>query len=157
MNSLVPAPQKILDLGIVNPFTQLLVQNGYSVDNTNFNQDLDQDYHQVQNEEYDIVTAFEIFEHMLAPYNVLKAIKANKLVVSVPLSLWFAKAYWNENDEWDRHYHEFEPRQLDMLLEKTGWKIVTSKKWAAKGPIRGIRSIFRLFTPRYYMVYCERY
>ena len=156
MKNFIPAPKLILDLVIENPFTELLIKEGYTVENTEFNQDLDDDFHQVLRDDFEVVTAFEIFEHMLAPYNLLRSIKAKKLVVSVPLALWFSKAYWNENDIWDRHYHEFEPRQLDMLLEKSGWTIIASKTWAAKGPIRGIRSILRWITPRYYLVYCER-
>ena len=45
-------------------------------------------------EEYkvDAVTAFEIFEHLLAPFNVLRQIETLKLVATIPLNLWFAKA-----------------------------------------------------------------
>lgn len=156
MRSCIPAPQNILDLGIENPFTELLVKEGYKVDNTNFNQNLDDDFHQVLSKEYDVVTAFEIFEHMLAPYNLLKAINAEKLVASIPLKLWFANAYWNEKDEWDRHYHEFEPRQFDMLLNKAGWKIIDSEKWKSPSGKLGVRPLLRSITNRYYIVYCER-
>lgn len=146
----------ILDLGIDNPFSDLLRNAGHQVFNTDMNQDLDLDYHQVGRPEYDLVTAFQIFEHMVAPFNLLREIKAPKLMASIPLKLWFADAYWNEKDEWDRHYHEFEPRQFDMLLEKSGWKIIDSKKWKAPGGKIGIRPFLRSITDRYYIVYCER-
>lgn len=152
----IDSPSTILDLGIRNAFIPLLEEVGFSVDNTDFGLDLDSDYDVVKTNKYDVVTAFQIFEHMVAPFNVLSEIEAPKLFASVPLNLWFAKAYWNDTDEWDRHYHEFESRQFDMLLEKSGWKIIDSKMWAAKGPINGLRSILRRFTPRYYLVYCER-
>ena len=42
-------------------------------------------------------------------------------MVCVPLNLWFASAYRNKTDLWDRHYHEFEDWQFDWLLEKAGW------------------------------------
>lgn len=146
----------ILDLGIDNPLSELLRKSGHKVSNTNINQDLDLDFKQVLDDSYDCVTAFEIFEHMVAPFNLLREIKAPKLIASIPLDLWFAKAYWNEHDEWDRHYHEFEPRQFDMLLEKSGWNIKASEKWVSPSNKIGFRSLLRAITPRYYIVYCER-
>ena len=94
---------------------------------------------------------------MLAPFNILNQIKASKLIASVPLKLWFANAYWNEKDDWDKHYHEFEEKQFNFLLQKTGWKIIDSEKWTPKSTFKfGIRPILRMFTKRYYIVYCER-
>ena len=81
-------------------------------------ENLDDNFKNVASTPCDCVTAFEIFEHLFAPYNLLKELKADKLVASVPLKLWFAEAYWNEADDWDKHYHEFEKKQFDFLLEK---------------------------------------
>lgn len=156
VNKHIEKPCKILDLGIDNPFSQLIRDQGHKVVNTDMNQDLDLDYDQVKNSEFDLVTAFQIFEHMVAPFNLLREIQAPKLMASIPLKLWFSDAYWNEQDEWDRHYHEFEPRQFDMLLEKSGWRIVDSKKWKAPVGKIGIRPFLRSITDRYYIVYCER-
>ena len=103
-----------------------------------------------------VVTAFEIFEHLLSPFTVLKDIKSNKLVASVPLKLWFAPAYRSKTDKWDRHYHEFEDWQFNWLLEKAGWKIIAHKKWTNPVKKIGFRPILRWFTPRYYIVYAER-
>jgi hypothetical protein len=148
-------PQNILDLGTPNRFTEIMKENGYLVENSS-GEDLDNNYQIVANDKFDIITAFEIFEHLVAPYNLLKEAKAKKLIASVPLKQFFANAYWNDNDPWDQHFHEFEPRQFDMLLNKSGWKIIKSEKWTA--PVRniGIRPILRLFVKRYYIVYCER-
>ncbi len=156
VNKQLTVPNKILDLGIDNPFSNMLRDQGHDVDNTEMNQDLDLEYGQVINEKYDVVTAFEIFEHMVAPFNLLREVKAKKLIASIPLRLWFAKAYWNEKDEWDRHYHEFEPRQFDMLLNKSGWKIMDSEKWVSKSNRIGFKPFLRGITPRYYIVSCER-
>lgn len=145
----------ILDLGTTNPFTQIMLEEGFKVANTN-GEDLDNDTSAVLNTAYDAVTAFEIFEHLVAPYNILKDIKANKLVASIPLNLWFAKAYRSSSDKWDRHYHEFEDWQFDWLLEKAGWKIKARDKWTNPVNKIGFRPILRLFTPRYYIVYAER-
>lgn len=147
---------KILDLGTENPFSLIMKKEGYDVKNTN-GENLDIDYSSYINSNVNCVTAFEIFEHMLAPFNILRAFKTNKLIASVPLKLWFTDAYWNENDDWDKHYHEFEKKQFDFLLEKTGWEIKDSETWTSSDWRKiGIRPVLRHFTPRYYIVYCER-
>jgi hypothetical protein len=135
-----PSPKKILYLGVSNPFYKIMKEEGYYVQNTQ-GEDLDEDFTVVENSDAEIVTAFEIFEHLLAPYNVLKAIKAKHLVASVPLNLWFARAYQSKSDEWDRHYHEFEDWQFDWLLEKTGWKIEARTKFTNPVNKFGIRPI----------------
>ncbi|MDC1279300.1 class I SAM-dependent methyltransferase [bacterium] len=146
----------VLDLGTSNPFTPQLVNAGYTVSNTK-GENLDDDYKQYADMSADCVTAFEIFEHLFAPYNILKEIKSKRLIASVPLKLWFAEAYWNEKNDWDKHYHEFEKKQFDFLLEKTGWKIVDAQLWTSPDPNKiGLRPLLRYFTPRYYIVYCER-
>ena len=145
----------ILDLGVSNPFSELMTRQGFKVTNTT-GEDLDVDTSAVQTDTYDMVTAFEIFEHFVSPFNVLNDIKAKKLVASVPLRLWFSSAYRSKTDMWDRHYHEFEDWQFDWLLEKAGWKIIKKEKFTNPVNKIGIRPILRKFTPRYYLVYAER-
>ena len=148
--------ERILDLGTSNDLSKFIKQKGFNIKNTS-GENLDIDFQSVLNPNIDLITAFEIFEHMLAPFNVLNQIKASKLIASVPLKLWFANAYWNEQDDWDKHYHEFEEKQFNFLLQKTGWKIIDSEKWAPKSDFKfGLRPILRMFTKRYYIVYCER-
>lgn len=147
--------EKIIDLGVVNPFSEILKKEGYSITNTN-GEDLDIDTKAVQQGNYDVATAFEIFEHLVSPYNVLKDIKSKKLIASVPLKLWFASAYRSKTDSWDRHYHEFEDWQFDWLLEKAGWRIKKSEKFTNPVKKFGFRPIMRYFTPRYYLIYAER-
>lgn len=151
----VPAPAKILDLGVENPFVKIMREHNYSVENTT-GEDLDTDTSAVKNGNFDVVTAFEIFEHLVAPYNVLKDIQAEKLVTTIPLKLWFSNAYRSKTDKWDRHYHEFEDWQFDWLLEKAGWEIKNTTKWTNPVNKIGIRPLLRKFTPRYYGVYAER-
>ena len=151
----IPNSSKILDLGIKNPFSEIMQDNGFEVFNTK-GEDLDF-YPQIVNDyNVEVVTAFEIFEHLLSPFSVLKEIKAKKLVATIPLNLWFAKAYQSKTDMWDRHYHEFEDWQFDWLLEKTGWKIIAREKWTSPINKIGFRPILRRYTPRYYAVYAER-
>lgn len=151
----VPVNLDILDLGVENPLTQIMIQRGYNVQNTK-GEDLDIDTSILENSKANVITAFEILEHLLSPLNALKVAKADKLVASVPLKLWFSGAYRSKTDKWDRHFHEFEDWQFDWLLEKAGWTIIDRQKWT--NPIKkiGFRPLLRWFTPRYYIVYAER-
>lgn len=147
--------EQILDLGVENPLSSLMKQSGFKVINTS-GEDLDDDQTALQKNNYEVLTAFEIFEHLLNPYTVLKNCKANKIVISVPLKLWFASAYQSKTDSRDRHFHEFEEWQLDWLIEKCGYKIIDRKKWAHKVGKWGFRPFLRRFTPRYYLIIAEK-
>ncbi len=151
----IPTTSPILDLGVDNPFSEIMKSEGYTVENT-AGEDLDLDMGPVQRSGAEVITAFEIFEHLVAPYNVLNAIKADKLVASIPMRLWFAAAYRSKTDPWDRHYHEFEDWQFDWLLDKAGWKIIDSVKWTNPTKKIGLRPLLRYFTNRYYLVYAKR-
>ncbi len=155
LKEVISKENKILDLGVPNPFSEILIKEGFNVTNTS-GEDLDLETAVVKTEEFDVVTAFEIFEHLVSPFNVLRDIKAKKLVASIPLNLWFASAYRSKTDKWDRHYHEFEAWQFDWLLEKAGWRIVKSEKFTNPVKKFGIRPLLRRITPRYYLVYAVR-
>ncbi|MFV0248702.1 MAG: methyltransferase [Tenacibaculum sp.] len=155
LKSKIAAPAKILDLGVRNSFSEIMQQNGYTVFNTN-GEDLDLLPNLVKEYNADAITAFEILEHLLSPFNVLRAINTTKLVATVPLKLWFSNAYRSKTDAWDRHYHEFEDWQFDWLLKKSGWEIKDKQKWTNPVNKLGIRPVLRYFTPRYYAVYAEK-
>ena len=155
LNQNIEKGSQILDLGVQNPMSELMKANGYKVENTH-GEDLDEDQTGLINSNAEVVTAFEILEHLLSPYLVLKSIRAKKLVVSVPLKIWFSSAYRSKTDLRDRHFHEFEDWQFNWLLEKTGWKIVASQKWINPPESFGIRSLLRYFIPRHYIVYAEK-
>ncbi|PKW19962.1 methyltransferase [Flavobacterium lindanitolerans] len=155
LNKHINSSETILDLGVENPFSKIMKENGFQVINTT-GEDLDKDQTALQSQQYTVTTAFEIFEHLLNPYTVLQNIKSDKLFISIPMRLWFSPAYRSKTDMWDRHYHEFEDWQLDWLLEKTGWKILDRQKWANPVKKFGIRPLLRRFTNRYYIVYAEK-
>ncbi len=147
----LPLKKKILDLGIPNKLSEKMIGEGYKVKNTNGNDlDLYSINHNTKN--FDAITAFEILEHLLSPFEVLKNIKCNKLYATVPLRLWYSSAFRDSKDERARHFHEFEDWQFDWLLEKAGWKIIRREKWINPTFIPGIRSILRNITKRYYAV-----
>ncbi|WP_031428043.1 methyltransferase [Flavimarina sp. Hel_I_48] len=155
LKEVLPAGCEVLDLGVPNPFSKLMQQEGFTVKNTE-GEDLDLNLNGIKDTQTDAVTAFEIFEHLLSPLPVIDAIRADKLVASIPLKLWFSSAYRSKTDPWDRHYHEFEDWQFDWLLEKAGWTIKKREKFTHPVKKLGLRPLLRLFTPRYYLVYAER-
>ena len=152
---IVASSVKILDLGVDNPLAQRMRELGYDVVNTP-DVDLDITTSAVQGHDVEVVTAFEILEHLVNPFSVLTAIEAPRLIATVPLRLWFAAAYRNPSDEFDQHFHEFEPWQFDRLLEKAGWEIVSSIKWTSPTGRIGLRPLLRRYTPRYYGVEAKR-
>jgi hypothetical protein len=151
----ITTSETILDLGVENPFSKILKQQGFNVQNTT-GEDLDENQTNLKTNTATVTTAFEIFEHLLNPYTILKELQSEKLFISIPMRLWFSPAYRSKTDLWDRHYHEFEDWQLDWLLEKTGWKIIDREKFTNPVKQIGIRPLLRLFTKRYYIVYAER-
>ena len=155
LNEVCPSPNVIFDLGVRNPFSEIMEKNNYKVYNTS-GQDFDLDPNIDIPGDVDLVTGFEIIEHLVSPYTLLKNLNAKKILLTVPLKLWFAKAYKSKHDKRDRHYHEFEAWQFDWLLEKTGWKIIKKEFWKSPTNRIGIRPFLRLFTDRYYAVYAER-
>lgn len=152
----LPPPAKLLDLGRSSPLAERLREQGYSVSNTEG--DLDLLPAQVSDPDLDAVTAFEILEHLVAPFNVLRSVQAPRLFATVPLRLWFAPAYRNDADPWDRHFHEFEDWQFDWLLSKAGWCIVRRERWVPSpgGVPLGIRPLLRRLTPRWYAIEAVR-
>ena len=151
----IDTSETILDLGVDNPFSKIMKEEGFTVINT-AGEDLDKDQSVFNKEDATVVTAFEIFEHLLNPYTILGEIQSDKLFISIPMRLWFSPAYRSKTDPWDRHYHEFEDWQLDWLLEKTGWKIVDRQKWTNPVKKIGLRPFLRYFTNRYYIVYAQK-
>ncbi len=154
LQSVIPAPARLLDLGTSNPLSDQMKALGYEVTHTTG--DLDEHPNQAGLEMVDVVTAFEILEHLVAPLHVLRAVRAPILIATVPLRLWFTRAYRSAIDPWDRHYHEFEDWQFDWLLEKAGWEIQSIQKWTSPILRIGLRPILRKFSPRYYAVHATR-
>lgn len=149
-------PKVLLDIGTPNDLSSFLQGQGFEVHNTKGE---DFDFHPeaaAPDIAADAATAFEIFEHLINPMGVLLSIKTDRLFASVPLRLWFSKAYRNKSNEWDQHYHEFEDWQFNWLLEKSGWEIIRSEKWTNPALVPGFRPLLRTFTPRYYIVEARR-
>ncbi len=48
----------------------------------------------------------------------------------------------------DRHYHEFEPKQLQMILNKANWKIIKDQKHISPANSIGIRPFLKNDYPK---------
>lgn len=150
-------PTSILDLGTENGLGNYMKSLGYDVINTR-----GEDFDQTDIDSFavyprpDLVTSFEIFEHLLNPFGVLKALPGKHLITSVPLRLWFAPAFCNRTNQAGRHFHEFERWQFDWLLEKAGWTIIAREAYVSPSFKPGIRTLLRWITPRYYIIYAVR-
>ena len=147
----LPKNSNILDIGVHNRLSERMINEGYNIANTN-GDDLDLFPINHKTENFDAITAFEILEHLLSPFELLRSIKSKKLYASVPLNLWYSKAYRHPNDERAWHFHEFEDWQFDWLLKKSGWKVIRREKWVNPSFIPGIRTILRNITKRYYVI-----
>src|SRR5690554_194941 len=71
LNKHISKDARILDLGVPNPLSKLMLEQGFNVSNTQ-GEDLDEDQSVLKQPTYDVLTAFEIFEHLLNPYTILK-------------------------------------------------------------------------------------
>ncbi|MEX0995347.1 MAG: hypothetical protein WD599_07435 [Balneolaceae bacterium] len=151
----VQPPGDILDLGSPNPLSERMADKGFNVVNTDF--DLDREPERLHRYQADIATAFEILEHLLNPLGVLENLPGERIFASVPIDLWFASAYRNKEDPWDRHFHEFEEWQFDWLLDHAGWTIIRRARWTNPVKKIGIRPFLRIFTPRWYIVEAVRH
>ena len=143
--------EMILDLGFVNDLSCKMKRLGFFVYNTRYDLDLDPD--RLELESYDVVTAFEILEHLIEPAQVLKRL-SGMLLASVPVDVWFSPAHWTANP-YEQHYHEFYPQQFDKLLYHCGWEIIEKKKARIVKRI-GIRQALSVLFPRYYFVYVQK-
>jgi len=147
----IPIKSTILDLGFRNDLSWLLEKGGYHVKNTNF--DLDVYPKRLREIKSDVVTGFEILEHLIEPARVLRNIRANEIVVSVPMMRMFEKTYWNPGDKYDQHYHEFETYQFDKLFRHCNYKIIRCEKWKSYSSMLG-----RIFypQPKFYIVHAKQ-
>ena len=150
----LPLGSVIFDLGTVNGLGIFLSNHGYRIFNTHGEDfDLEPPYQFI---DADVTTAFEILEHLMDPFNLLRRINTKKLFISVPLRIWFAGASRSNDNPAGWHFHEFEQWQLDWMLDKTGWKIIDREIHTNPTYGLGIRSLLRFITPRMYLIYAER-
>ncbi len=72
--------EKILDLGVPNPFSEIMSEEGYEVENTG-GEDLDLSLDAVRESDASVVTAFEILEHLVARCRDADHLKSGGMLV----------------------------------------------------------------------------
>ena len=95
LNKVCPSPSVIFDLGVRNPFSDIMEKNHYKVYNTS-GQDFDTNPKVDIPGDVDLVTGFEIIEHLVSPYTLLKNINARIpiKVHSIPLAFLVQGCKW---------------------------------------------------------------
>ena len=83
LNEVCPSPSVIFDLGIRNPFSNIMEKNNYKVYNTS-GQDFDTNPKLDIPDDVDLVTGFEIIEHLVSPYTLL-----NKKIEIINIKIFF--------------------------------------------------------------------
>jgi len=82
----VSASESILDLGVENPFTDVLKKEGFQILNTG-KSDLDLEPDIVKGYDVEVVTALEILEHLVSPFVLLRDLPASKLGIATTMNL----------------------------------------------------------------------
>ena len=106
--------EEILDLGVSNPFSEIMKENNYNVSNTH-GEDLDIELSSVHKSNATTVTAFEIFEHLVAPFNVLKEI--NIYIYSTTMDLNQSKLTRAEWETIEKPVSSNEKIVLDLIIK----------------------------------------
>jgi len=131
-----------LDIGDRSGLTEMM-ESKYQVKFDNTKGDLD--YITLKGK-YDLVTSFEVLEHLFNPLFHLSQIKGvlsenGKLILSTPLSK--PRFLWSKE-----HFHEMSTESIEALFHVAGFKIVR-KKYFKVHPlifyIKGMRPLLRLF------------
>ena len=86
------APQGsiILDVGVENPFSAVMQQEGYTVLNTT-GQDLDFESHTLQAFKADFTVALEFLEHLVNPLAVLQNLPTKRVLILYPCAFGLPK------------------------------------------------------------------
>ena len=88
---------------------------------------------------FKVITSFEVIEHLMNPLFHIKELlrvmdKDGRLYLTTPNdnSLIY-KAEHLLGRKYDPHFHQFSMRDLKLLLEKGGWKVVKAWKFFKSG------------------------
>ena len=138
-----------LDIGDRTPFTKQL-EDHYNClfDNTI----IDLDEGQLIGE-YDVITAFEIIEHLFNPLHLLTEIssilkKGGKFYLSTPKGK--PHFLWSED-----HFHEMNEKSLLALIERAGFRVIRKDEIRIH-PLSfyftGIRPLFRFIFERHWLM-----
>lgn len=137
-----------LDIGDRTPFTEQL-ESHYNCSFENTTIDLDEGK---LTGEYDIITAFEIIEHLFNPLHLLTEIscvlkKNGILYLSTPKGK--PHFLWSED-----HFHEMNEKSILALIERAGFSVIRKEEIRIQ-PLQfyftGIRPLFRFIFERHWL------
>jgi|TARA_B100000315_G_scaffold197998_1_gene189421 SAM-dependent methyltransferase len=131
-----------IDIGDRTGLTDLMEKKfGINFDNTLVDLDVGE-----LTGEYDLVTSFEVLEHLFNPLFNLKQIHKilnpeGSLFLSTPLAK--PRLLWAE-----KHFHEMSKKSINVLFEKAGFKIIHQRDFRVHPFLfytKGFRPLMRLF------------
>ena len=145
LNRKVRPHSSILDVGQVNPLTELLINGDLKPDITNTEGDLDV-FTLRDDVKYDYILYSHTIEHQFNPLHTLlelKKVMTDKTLMFVILPRR-GKLLWCKG-----HFHEIDDYRMRLLLERSGLDIVNLELHKAWRPwyfyLTGIKPILRLF------------
>ena len=116
---------KALDLGIENPFTDILKQNYPQTEITNTLPTLDFDVDPLPfpDKNFDFIFTFEVLEHLMNPlWNLLeckRTLKDNgKIYLTTPKGIFPSTIMWP-----DTHFHEIDIKRIRTIAERADLEI----------------------------------
>ncbi len=141
-----------LDIGDRTPFSENL-EEFYNCEFKNTDIDLDIG---VLKGKYDIVTAFEVIEHLYNPLHMLLQIsnilnKNGRLYLSTPVGK--PRYLWSED-----HFHEMYRSSLISLINRAGFRVLRIKKIRIQPfsfYFTGIRPLLRLIYEKHWLIELE--
>jgi len=134
-----------LDIGDATGLTKLM-EKKFGILFNNTEEDLDSNR---LHGKYDLVTSFEVLEHLFNPlfhleqlHKILKP--EGSLILSTPLAK--PRFLWS-----DEHFHELSKKSIYALFDAAGFKIIRQelfKVYPLSFYFRGVRPVIRLFFDR---------
>ncbi len=147
--------ETVLDVGENNPVGNYLASS-LELELENTVGDLDYNF-SPSSTKHDVVFCFEVLEHLMSPKYFLLELKKymhrrTQLFISYPCR---PKLLWT-----DQHFHEYDRKRFQYLLDSTGFRILATENQHFPRPLwaylNGIRPMLRIFINTDRLIYAKR-